>query len=407
MISSEPNRESKPGLPNQFNRQHKLTSESKVGNKELTFLKNKELSFYHSDPIKSSFLSRVGASVFASRKVIKIENGQDEKPIYIKIGDISQLLNVDASIVSNAIQNKSTEGIFSYIEDKIILQENIQMARSILKETRESVRHSSNYLSRHIDVTGYVIDNNYRNQFFENSSTFRLRHHNTFETIRVMAADLYESLKGKKSIWHLGKITAYLADKYSIGNCGEMTMVALFKFMPSVKGKTRLDYAVIGGKDGNHSFLVIGRSLNSDPNNYKTWGPQTVICDVWGDEIIPLSEIEKLMNSRGVDQFGRPVLSPFNPDTQSLHVQLSNLTSPMEMNLFLQDPLADDQKVKYEAIRNMLSNFYSVHNQDEKKEIARQILNLTQSSDPEWATIQEMDIIITLTEQLAYFLKYA
>jgi hypothetical protein len=72
------------------------------------------------------------------------------------------------------------------------------------------------------------------------------------------------------------------------GNCGEQTAVAFMYLKDS--GVRPLDYTV-SQDPGDHAFVVIGRAQGSDASNYKTWGGDAVVCDPWGDDAFPASDI--------------------------------------------------------------------------------------------------------------------
>jgi hypothetical protein len=44
---------------------------------------------------------------------------------------------------------------------------------------------------------------------------------------------------------------------------------------------------------GDHAFVVIGRAASSKAADYKTWGPDAVVCDPWGGVVCAASEIPK------------------------------------------------------------------------------------------------------------------
>ena len=74
-----------------------------------------------------------------------------------------------------------------------------------------------------------------------------------------------------------------ISSKYDLGNCGELAYFALdyilYHAPPELNAET---YSIRGG---NHSFLVINRDPNSDPNLPETWGTDAVICDPWANKV--------------------------------------------------------------------------------------------------------------------------
>lgn len=73
-----------------------------------------------------------------------------------------------------------------------------------------------------------------------------------------------------------------------IGNCYELAILGLYYCQ---KLKTSVNYEAFMS-NGDHVFVVMGRDRNSHPNDYKTWGPNTIICDPWSALVCPASELE-------------------------------------------------------------------------------------------------------------------
>ncbi|PWY55452.1 hypothetical protein DGG96_11780 [Legionella qingyii] len=75
--------------------------------------------------------------------------------------------------------------------------------------------------------------------------------------------------------------------KYSIGNCNELSELALdyiAHYAPHVNAEV---FQLMGG---NHVVLVVGRQKGSDPRKPETWGKDAYICDPWSDDVYPASE---------------------------------------------------------------------------------------------------------------------
>ncbi|KTD72963.1 hypothetical protein [Legionella tucsonensis] len=75
--------------------------------------------------------------------------------------------------------------------------------------------------------------------------------------------------------------------KYSIGNCNELSELALdyiAHYVPHVNAEV---FQLVGG---NHVVLVVGRQKGSDPKKPETWGRDAYICDPWSDDVYPASE---------------------------------------------------------------------------------------------------------------------
>lgn len=75
--------------------------------------------------------------------------------------------------------------------------------------------------------------------------------------------------------------------KYSIGNCNELSELALdyiAHYAPHINAEV---FQLVGG---NHVVLVVGRQKGSDPKKPETWGKDAYICDPWSDDVYPASE---------------------------------------------------------------------------------------------------------------------
>ena len=75
--------------------------------------------------------------------------------------------------------------------------------------------------------------------------------------------------------------SVFYCTKYSLGNCWEYTLLALYYVMVHYPDKLAEAYYIDGGE---HAILVIGRQPDSDPSNPLTWGEDAVICDPWSNK---------------------------------------------------------------------------------------------------------------------------
>jgi hypothetical protein len=112
------------------------------------------------------------------------------------------------------------------------------------------------------------------------------------------------------------KTLANLAARGKAGNCQEQSAVALM-------------YLIVAGyagpleifgldkeerRDGDHFFLVMGRSPRSKVASVATWGDAAVVCDPWNSEVYAANEREMLLRMP-VDQTG------FDPTTMRVMYQ--------------------------------------------------------------------------------------
>ncbi len=81
-------------------------------------------------------------------------------------------------------------------------------------------------------------------------------------------------------------IGTVLAEISEWGSCGEKAW-ALTHFLKKLGVNIRVEHFQIMRNEGtvqtkgNHTFIVLGREENSDPDDYATWGINAVICDPW------------------------------------------------------------------------------------------------------------------------------
>lgn len=82
---------------------------------------------------------------------------------------------------------------------------------------------------------------------------------------------------------------AHTAKKAKVGNCGECASVA-FMYLRDIQRAKRLDWMRYN-KPGDHAWVVIGRAQKSKTSDYKTWGPEAVVCDPWGNVAFPANQV--------------------------------------------------------------------------------------------------------------------
>jgi hypothetical protein len=123
-----------------------------------------------------------------------------------------------------------------------------------------------------------------------------------------------------KNILHKFYKTIELCKKFSLGNCGELTLMALdyvVNYAPETINAE--SYYIVGG---DHVFLVVGRDPDSDPKKPETWGEHAYICDPWSNAVYHASEYQTKTKNyyRIVHPTGdyTNYIQDFNPDKHSL-----------------------------------------------------------------------------------------
>lgn len=99
--------------------------------------------------------------------------------------------------------------------------------------------------------------------------------------------------------------------KYKTGNCGEAAHLGLYLLQqsyPSLKAEL-YEY-----ENADHVFLVIDRDTAINPNNYRLWGKNAVICDPWAGCAMTVDEIpQKLKYYFNYEAADKNYAIPFDP----------------------------------------------------------------------------------------------
>lgn len=103
----------------------------------------------------------------------------------------------------------------------------------------------------------------------------------------------------------------FISAKYSLGNCGELAILALDFLLNLNTYSIHAELCVIAG--GDHAFLLINREPTS--NSLKN----AFICDPWANKIYPAEEYrDKLQNYVFDKTTSKNTVEPFNPDKHEL-----------------------------------------------------------------------------------------
>jgi hypothetical protein len=73
-----------------------------------------------------------------------------------------------------------------------------------------------------------------------------------------------------------------------IGNCDELSALA---FAYLAERNTARPIEIISVVDGDHAFVVIGRSGSSSAGNWRNWDNSVVLCDPWAELCYTKSEL--------------------------------------------------------------------------------------------------------------------
>lgn len=88
-------------------------------------------------------------------------------------------------------------------------------------------------------------------------------------------------------------ITATVAKKYKMGNCGEQAAVA-YTYLKQEKNLRKIDLLVL--VNGDHAFVVIGKDPLVEVNDLHKWGKAAVVCETWGKTYFPAEQLFEKLN---------------------------------------------------------------------------------------------------------------
>jgi hypothetical protein len=176
----------------------------------------------------------------------------------------------------------------------------IAVAKKIIAYVQNAVPFCGNYLKR--------------------SRVYRLLSNGEPEVKHTIFQAIHEvqkvTLEEEAQIDQIDQITR----EYKTGNCFELSVVG-YKWGVQLPDAPLIEiFAIV---DGNHTFLVIGRDPKTDPNNYKSWNKDAIICDSWIGSYYPASWLEKYLfsyESSGASPGEKNVahVSHFDPSHQQL-----------------------------------------------------------------------------------------
>jgi len=288
------------------------------------------------------------------------------------------------------------------------LESILELANEILLHTVNTVRVSPNNLAR----SRKTLEEQVKKPIDDFSEMAERYNDDAYANYR----DTDKSVTYKDSKFIELKLITEIAKKISVGNCYQMSIVALFKAIEMGMWSTRVD--LISINFGNHVIIVIGRELGSDPENYKTWGPTAVVVDTWANQIFKASDIEtNLQVYLGTDsKTGVPRTKLFHPQEQQLEILSGNICSTRELLDFQKhdawslmanpnysgiDPDRDEKKQVYLAIVQGLEEFHQTNVLEIKLAKAKTMLELCDKI-PQVRYFQK---IMLLRDQLAYFIE--
>lgn len=247
------------------------------------------------------------------------------------------------------------------------LESNLDLANELLLYTRNVVVFSANNLDRSRaaieEQIGKPIDN-----FTEITS----------KAWKCLASAQALALANElHSNFMKAKLLALSAKTTSIGNCRDMSSVALFKAMEMGIWNTHVDLAYIN--PGNHMVVVIGREAESNPHNHSTWGENAVILDAWAGKYFKLGDVNtKLLDWEVTsDLTGEPKTVPFD-SSKKLVLQTGNIpTAPYALESLNQ--VKEKRRLPYLKLIQELAEFNQAKELNIKLIKARVLLDLCEN----------------------------
>lgn len=201
-------------------------------------------------------------------------------------------------------------------------ERNLSIAHKAIAKTRAINFLSPNYLNRSGIFLGQTKDSWERYvQFAIAANTFLIHQRSQFNldfSILPIQDDFQE---------HLMVGLASIISR--IGQCGEMCAAVFCYLLDKVGIETKID--IVKFKDGNHCFIVLGRSMDSILSNYRTWG-NAIVIDPWAMDYFPAAEMEtrlKICADRGAA--GKPRTLPYDPQKHHLALVNTNIYSVEEL----------------------------------------------------------------------------
>lgn len=193
-------------------------------------------------------------------------------------------------------------------------------------------------------------------------------------------------------------LDATAAKKTLLGNCYEMSCYSFFYLLERIEEKIDIYFI----HDADHVFIVIGRDINSDLNDYTTWGKHAMVCDPWSGTIFPAAEMpQRLFGSNGTGEKGPVDLIPFDPQINKLGIFVSNFYSPREFDALINAT----NNIHAFHLSSLLSKFHNASLEQEKIEIAKKIILRTRCYDQKTPLTMEQIAFSTLYSQMKYYVE--
>lgn len=274
-------------------------------------------------PREFNFRSTAAGAEQLNNAVVTTKKNGEPSRFFEKLQCLmSNIGKLFSNLFSNRLQDKNiyilTCGKFvPPLSDSSKLRENFALGKEIINHVNETVLFSSNYFEKSSVTKAKDVDDLPAHKLAINDMITKIRDKIFFQKSGIEIVQ--NILVGETMLPQTFLLRASFAEKYNVGNCGEMACVGL-KYAIDHSKNRRVEIFQID--NGDHWFLVIGRKNGTDPADYEHWGEDAIVCDPWSSSCYSASQIENFL----IDFVGTMIIlgkeetlvRHFDPSEQSL-----------------------------------------------------------------------------------------
>ncbi len=119
-------------------------------------------------------------------------------------------------------------------------------------------------------------------------------------------------------LWYIRDLTATV-EQFKAANCEEYAFMVIRELL---KLHCSLLMEVVYLSPGDHVVVLVGRTPDSDLDDWRTWGAQALIIDAWANRIYPATEIPKYFCDYAYYKQLNMIV-PFDPEIHDCYVSLT------------------------------------------------------------------------------------
>ncbi len=194
-----------------------------------------------------------------------------------------RILGIEDNLLPNSKEEKTSE----HLEQKKAIKLSEGVESEVLRAAHKAIKKSNKM--------GFLSDNNLaRMQIFPGPSKEQLEEYLIIWDLlnakiteqRDLVEKHFAGYRFKNNFTHAWA-SAQSIQKTRLGNCHELSCFCFFYLTERTEEKIDI-YMILNGK---HTFVVIGRALDSRSSDYKTWGEKAIVCDLWTGKCFPAKEM--------------------------------------------------------------------------------------------------------------------